>query len=169
MSTRENLVLRLRPVQRTDLNTLYEMQSDPASNAMAGTKPRPREVFFAVWDLHFQNPKINGRVIEAEVGGAWQAVGSIACFQVPAHEGGELNCVGYWIARAWWGRGVASRALPLFLEVESRRPLHATAASSNTASRRILERCGFRCVNLRMGEETDRYVAREVAEFVLET
>jgi len=134
------------------------MQSDPESNAMAGTKARAREVFFGVWAQHFKNPAINGKVIE--VGGA--IVGSIACFQSEGRD-----CVGYWISREWWGRGVASAALGLFLREEVRRPLYATAARSNEASRRILERCGFRCVGFRMGEETERFTGREVAEFVL--
>jgi RimJ/RimL family protein N-acetyltransferase len=56
----------------------------------------------------------------------------------------------------------------LFLGEELRRPLHATADRNNTPSRRILEKCGFRCVGFRMGEETERFVAREIAEFVLE-
>jgi RimJ/RimL family protein N-acetyltransferase len=50
----------------------------------------------------------------------------------------------------------------------ARRPLHATAASANAASRRVLEKHAFRCVRLKMGEETDRYLAREVAEYVLD-
>ena len=152
--------IHLRRTAPADLETLFAIQSDPASNAMAGTKPRPREVFFATWAQHFQNPLIHGCVIETD--GA--IVGSIACFQPP--EGG--NHVGYWIAREWWGRGVASRALAAFLEVEPRRPLHATAAQSNAASRRILEKCGFKCTGVRMCEETERYMAREVASFVLE-
>jgi len=92
-----------------------------------------------------------------------EIVGSIARFQADGHD-----CVGYWIARAHWGKGVASRALTMFLGEERRRPLHATAARTNAPSHRILEKCGFRCVGFRMGEETERFVAREIADFVLE-
>ena len=127
--------IRLRPVVREDLEALYAMQSDPASNEMAGTKPRTREVFFSVWKLHFANPDINGCVIELEDGGGRRVVGSIACFQAVEGDAGPRDCVGYWIAREWWGRGVASRALALFLERETRRPLHATAARSNVRNR----------------------------------
>jgi RimJ/RimL family protein N-acetyltransferase len=151
--------IRLRRTAAGDLAALFEIQSDPESNEMAGTKPRSREVFFAVWEQHFANPAIHGCVIELD----GEVVGSIACFQADGHD-----CVGYWIARAHWGRGIASRALALFLAEETRRPLHATAASSNEPSRRILEKCGFRCTGVRMGEETERFVAREIAEFVLE-
>ena len=155
--------IRIRPVRPGDLPALFEMQADPESNAMAGTKPRTRETFFEVWKRHFADPNINGFVIELGRENEIEIVGSIACFQADGHE-----CVGYWIARTHWGHGIASRALAMFLVEERRRPLHATAASSNAPSRHILERCGFRFTGLRMGEETDRYVAREIADYVLE-
>jgi RimJ/RimL family protein N-acetyltransferase len=138
---------------------------------MAGTKPRTREVFFDVWQRIFADPGVNSRVIEIDSGpaaarGAGHApeiVGSISRFQADGHD-----CVGYWIARAHWGTGIASRALELFLIEEPIRPLHATAARTNAPSHRILEKCGFRRTGYRMGEETDRFIAREIADFVLE-
>lgn len=167
--------ISLRPTTPADLPTLFEIQSDPESNEMAGTKPRTREVFFATWQSHFANPRINGQVIEIETkrDGAYPPrllVGSIACFQAPI-EGDPTrvqDCVGYWIAREHWGKSIASRALALFLTLEPRRPLHATTARTNAPSQHILLKCGFRCTGFRMGEETDRYLAREIAEFVLE-
>lgn len=158
--------IRLRRTEPSDLPALFEFQTDPESNAMAGTKPRTREPFFAVWERVFADPGVNSRVIEidAEHGeGGPEIVGSISRFQAEGHD-----CVGYWIARAHWGKGVASRALKMFLAEERRRPLHATTVSTNTPSRRILEKCGFRCVGVRMGEETERFVAGEIADFVLE-
>jgi RimJ/RimL family protein N-acetyltransferase len=162
----DTLAIRLRPTRPDDLPALFELQADPESNHMAGTKPRTREVFFAAWERNFANPGINSRVIEIDGEHGPEIVGSIARFQAEG-EGGR-DCVGYWIARAHWGKGVASRGLMMFLGEERRRPLHATTASTNAPSRRILEKGGFRCVGLRMGEETERFVAREIADFVLE-
>lgn len=160
--------IRLRRTEPGDLAGLFVIQSDPEANAMAGTKPRSRAEFFARWDDIFKDSRINGLVIELrdEASDGHMLVGSIACFQA-ADEGGR-DCVGYWIARRYWGRGIASRALELFLHEECRRPLYATAASSNAASRHILEKNGFRLTGLRVCEETERYIGREVAEFVLE-
>jgi len=155
--------IRLRPTEPGDLPVLFAMQCDPAGNEMAGTKPRTREVFFATWERIFADAGVNSRVIEVSREGVVEVVGGVSCFQAEGHD-----CVGYWIARAHWGQGVASRALALFLGEERRRPLHATAARTNAPSRRILEKCGFRCVGFRMGEETERFVGREMAEFVLE-
>lgn len=151
--------VRLRPTTPADLPALFEIQSDPQSNSMAGTKPRTREVFFATWERIFPDPAVNSRVIELD----GVIIGSIACFQADGHD-----CIGYWIAKAHWGKGIASRALTMFLAEEHRRPLHATAATANAPSRRILEKCGFRFVTLRTGEETERYIASEIADYVLE-
>lgn len=158
----ESAAIRLRHVTPADLPLLYEIQLDPQSNDMAGTKARSREAFFAAWESHLINPEINARVIEmvSETGPA--IAGSISRFPAEGH-----YAVGYWIARWHWGKGIASQGLSLFLVEEVRRPLHATAATGNAASRRILEKCGFRCVGVRMGEETERFLAREIADYVL--
>ncbi|MFN0010257.1 MAG: GNAT family N-acetyltransferase [Phycisphaerales bacterium] len=158
----DGLPIRLRPTRPGDLPALFELQCDPECNAMAGTKPRTREAFFAAWEGFFGNPNINGRVIETDGEGGPQIVGRIACFQADG-----ANCVGYWIARQHWGKGIASRALAMFLQEEPRRPLHATTDSGNATSRHILAKRGFRFMGLRMGEETDRFLAREIAEYVL--
>lgn len=151
--------IRLRPTTPNDLPTLFELQSDAEANEMAGTKPRTREAFFAAWERNFADPNVNSRVIE--VGST--IVGSIARFQVEGQD-----CIGYWVGREHWGKGIASRALTMFLAEERRRPLHATTASSNAPSRRILQKCGFRLAGVRKGEETDRYLAREIADFILD-
>jgi RimJ/RimL family protein N-acetyltransferase len=41
------------------------------------------------------------------------------------------------------GRGIATRALTLLLELVPARPLYARAASDNAGSLRVLQKCGF--------------------------
>jgi RimJ/RimL family protein N-acetyltransferase len=55
----------------------------------------------------------------------------------------EKREVGYWIDRAFWGRGVATEALSAFLCLEHIRPLYAGVAKHNVASIRVLQKCGF--------------------------
>jgi RimJ/RimL family protein N-acetyltransferase len=54
--------------------------------------------------------------------------------------------VSYWIDRSAWGRGIASGALELLLELVPARPLHARAASDNVASLRVLRKAGFEVI-----------------------
>jgi len=54
--------------------------------------------------------------------------------------------VGYWIGRDYWGAGIATKALALFLRRETVRPLHAYVTVHNTASIRVLEKDGFQRV-----------------------
>src|SRR5438445_677873 len=73
--------------------------------------------------------------------------------------------VGYWIDREHWGRGVATRALTVFLGQVPVRPLHAHVAKHNVGSIRVLQKCGFAIV----GEARVPFGApgEEVEEFLL--
>lgn len=51
--------------------------------------------------------------------------------------------IGYWIGREYWGRGVATQALRLFVAEVPDRPLHAHVAAHNAGSIRVLQKCGF--------------------------
>jgi RimJ/RimL family protein N-acetyltransferase len=73
--------------------------------------------------------------------------------------------IGYWIDKTYWGKGVATRALALFLEEIELRPLYARVAKDNQGSIRVLEKCGF----IRHGEDKGFANARgaEVEEYIL--
>jgi RimJ/RimL family protein N-acetyltransferase len=137
---------------------MFEMQLDPASNLMAGTKPRDRAAFEAVWDGILREPQdpavpVTPRVILAD----GVVVGMINTFP---QEG--TPSLGYWIVRGHWGRGIASRAIALMLAEVSTRPIHARVVTTNAASLRALERNGFVVVERSHSQETDRYTAAEV-------
>jgi len=72
--------------------------------------------------------------------------------------------VGYWIGREFWGKGIATRALSQFLEIEKTRPLCAYVAKHNVGSRRVLEKCGF----ILTGEDKyTNHAGDEVEEIIL--
>jgi RimJ/RimL family protein N-acetyltransferase len=73
--------------------------------------------------------------------------------------------VTYWIGRSYWGRGIATGALNAFLTVDPTRPLHARVAYDNVASRRVLEKCGFRVIATERGFAEAR--SGEIEELVL--
>lgn len=124
----------LREVLPEDLPTLFAHQSDPVAAGMAAFPSRDRAAFEAHWIKIVNDPTVTIRAVL--YGG--RLAGDVVSFEGP--DGRE---VGYWIDRALWGRGIASRALALFLEVERARPLTAHVAASNTGSVRVLEKCGF--------------------------
>jgi RimJ/RimL family protein N-acetyltransferase len=152
--------VRLRPVQPGDLPEMFQWQLDPESNRMAVVNPRTREDFDAHWDQALKDPAIAAKAILADN----VFVGFISFFPRDGH-----NHVGYWIDRAFWGRGVASRALQLFLQEVHQRPLIATAATSNGASLRILQKCGFILERMQHSPGSERYPECEEAVFILST
>lgn len=104
----------------------------------AFTPPDPDDR--AAFDRHqvriLDSPDTENRAVTVD----GQLVGSIASFIMD----GDTE-ITYWIDRAWWGRGVASRALSLFLtDVAVKRPLFARAATDNAASLAVLKKAGFR-------------------------
>ena len=148
----------LRPVEPGDLPRLYEMQLDPESNRMAVTIPRSREAFDAHWAKALGDPGNTTRAVL--FGGA--VVGYVSCFPMDGQDH-----VGYWIDRAYWGRGIASRALELLVREVAKRPLVATAATGNGASLRVLQKCGFAIEQVRHSPASERYPACEEAVLVL--
>lgn len=67
--------------------------------------------------------------------------GNVLCFR----RGGR-DLIGYWIGREYWGQGIATRALALFLDHVTTRPLFALVATHNVGSAKVLMKCGFRLV-----------------------
>lgn len=64
--------------------------------------------------------------------------------------------LGFWVGRPHWGRGYASLAVRMLLQFAFRNlglaEVSAHAFESNVASRRVLEKNGFRLVRLERGE-----------------
>ena len=86
------------------------------------------------WARLRSDASTTNRVVEID----GRVVGHIASFDLEGHR--EVT---YWIGREDWGRGIATRALQEFLQLEATRPLYAGAASDNAASIRVLTKCGF--------------------------
>lgn len=156
--------ITLRDVERADLDTLFDWQRDPESCALAFVKPRTRETFDAAWAKVFggrvdPHSGIRAKLILAD---------DTPCGSIGTHRtDGELQ-VGYLIARPFWNRGIATRALALLLEEFRFRPLHARAAARNTGSIKVLLKNGFRITGTKWGDETERYIACEEIIFILQ-
>jgi len=152
--------LVLREVEDRDLGVLFEHSRDRDAIRMAAfTSPDPddRTNFERRWARLRSDGSTTNRVIEID----GRVVGHIASFDVEGQR--EVT---YWIGREDWGRGLATRALQEFLQLEATRPLSARAASDNAASIRVLTKCGFLIVGEGRefahgrNEETDEVVLR---------
>ncbi len=102
--------------------------------ALVAFKSRDADAFAAHWaklladdSLLKQTVLVDGQVVGHI--GSWTADGK--------------REIGYWLDRAVWGRGIATKALTAFLRLEKIRPLYAGVAKHNLGSIRVLEKCGF--------------------------
>ena len=147
--------VRLREVEPGDLPLFFAHQQDAEAAAMAAFPSRDRAAFDAHWAKTLANPEnmVRTIVVESAVSAdspadgvasgvspetSEQVAGNVCSFT----RDGERE-VGYWIDRAYWGRGVATAALTAYLRLEQTRPLYAGVAQHNAASIRVLQKCGF--------------------------
>jgi RimJ/RimL family protein N-acetyltransferase len=137
----------LRDVIEADLQIFYLHQLDPEATRMAAFPARDREAFMAHWKkILVDETNVLKTIVYEE-----QVVGNIVSFLME----GKRE-VGYWIGREYWGHGIATRALELFLEQIRQRPLYAYVDKHNIGSYRVLEKCGF----VRAGEHDEDYILR---------
>lgn len=127
----------LRELADQDMDILFVQQQDPVAIHMAAftaEDPTDREAF----DAHWAKVRADASILIRTILYGGQVAGSILShgwFGEP-----ELS---YWLGREFWGKGIATAALNLFLEVEKTRPLYARVAHDNIGSMRVLEKCGF--------------------------
>lgn len=148
----------LRDVIEADLPFFFDHQRDPEANRMAAFAARDREAFMAHWQKLLASGDITKKTVVLE----GTVAGNILCFD---RDGKRL--VGYWIGREFWGKGLATKALAELLEEETVRPLYAHVATSNAASIRVLEKCGF-VISGTPQTEFDETIGEEIEEVLME-
>ena len=157
----QNGNLSLRDVVEGDLHLFFEFQLDSDANKMAAfiaRDPTDREAFEVHWKKILAEPTNIIRTIVCD----GQVMGSVSSYEVSGRP--EVT---YWIGRAHWGRGIATRALKAFLaQVNPTRPIYARVAKDNLGSRRVLEKCGFQVIDETRGFAKAR--GEEIQELVLE-
>ena len=145
--------VELRPVTDADVEVFYEQQLDPEARRVAVFPLRDHDTFTTHW---------RERILAEEANYAWTIVadGEVAGHMLSFERDGKRE-VGYWLGRAYWGRGIATAALAALLREVTVRPLYAYVVRSNVGSIRVLEKCGFatigseRHLDERTGEEID--------------
>ena len=152
--------LELRQVDDKDLDIFFEHWKDPDANFMAAftsKDPHSRSDFDNHWGRIFDDDEIIVRTIIFND----NVAGHIVSFYLEGER--ELS---YWLGKEYWGRGITTNAVKLFLEIEKFRPLFARTARDNFASIKVLKNCGF----IQKGESTFFANARgkEILEYIFE-
>ncbi len=129
--------IELRETRDGDPAVFWEQSADPGLLHMAALT-REYHDDRGRFDAHWEKMRGDSAVMLRTVLADGVVVGHAAVFGPP-----EEREVTYVIGRAYWGRGIATRALAELIRLEGTRPLHAGAAADNAGSIRVLEKCGF--------------------------
>jgi RimJ/RimL family protein N-acetyltransferase len=136
---------RLRPYRSGDASALCAIADDfDVARWMLRRFPHPYTLRDAEEWIATAMADPRGQILAIEVDGA--IAGGIA---IEPHEGERSGTAlfGYWLGRAYWGRGIATEAARMLsdfaLQTSDLRHLEATVFAPNVASARVLEKCGF--------------------------
>lgn len=150
--------IQLRPTTTSDLDTLFLFQLDKEGGFLAAFMPKDHDDKTAYLEKHnrlLHDYSVNNQTILLEN----EIAGSIAKFVME----GDAE-ITYWIDRRHWGKGIATKALKVFLEIETTRPLFGRVAFDNTGSQKVLEKCGFKKTGTDKGFASARQM--EIVEFI---
>lgn len=152
--------IELRPTEISDLDTLFQFQTDKEAGYLAAFMPKDptdKPAFLNKYTKLLGDPGVNNQTIVL----GDRIVGSVARFVME----GDAE-ITYWIDRKYWGQGIATKALKAFLSIEATRPIFGRVAFDNFGSQKVLEKCGF----VKIGSDKGFANARqaEIEEFIYE-
>lgn len=137
--------VQLRDVEQVDLELFFEQEHDEETVRRSKFAPRDRTRFMTHWATQILGDTtvfVQTVTVDGEPAGL-----------VVAWWEHDRRFIGYCLGRGYWGQGVGTKALALFLQQEESRPLHADPFTENIASIRLLEKLGFQRIGtVRHGE-----------------
>jgi RimJ/RimL family protein N-acetyltransferase len=129
--------VNLANVTTDDLALFYQFQLDQQALDMVGFVARDWEKFTAHWAKILADDHLYKQTIQCD----GVVVGHVVCFEM-----NDKWEIGYWLGREFWGQGIATQAVTLFLRQVSIRPLYAEVAKHNVGSLRVLQKNGFEII-----------------------
>jgi ribosomal-protein-alanine N-acetyltransferase len=146
--------LLLRPYRLDDLDALHAFQSDAEALQYEPWGPHTREMVHAqlVSTIGLSH-KITRRHLELAIErrSDGQVIGSCR-LQLPKSSQAGWATLGYVLGRAYWGQGYATEAAQGLITYARAHGgvmgVRAISDSHNTASTRVLEKCGMDCVGM---------------------
>jgi [ribosomal protein S5]-alanine N-acetyltransferase len=156
--TTGKLDIKLRPTEISDLDSLFQFQTDKEGGYLAAFMPKAptdKAAYIAKYTKLLSDPTVNNQTIIIDN----NIVGSIAKFVVE----GDTE-ITYWIDRKYWGQGIATKALKELLDTETIRPVFGRVAFDNFGSQKVLEKCGFVKIGMDKGFANARQA--EIEEYI---
>jgi RimJ/RimL family protein N-acetyltransferase len=150
--------IKLSKTTEEDLNALFIFQLEPEANFMAAFTPKnpnDSDAYFEKWKRVLNDPNNNMWTIKRDE----QIVGSVLKFVM-----GGNNEISYWIDKKFWGQGIATAAVKIFLNTQEVSPIWGHTAFDNLGSQRVLEKCGFVKIGTDKGFANARQA--EIEEFI---
>ena len=153
-----NIEPSIRQSIESDLDVFFLNQTDEQASFMAAftpENPNDREAYLSKWQKLMKNDTINMQTILIED----KVIGCVVKFEME----GEAE-ITYALAKEYWGKGVTTKAVNTFLNIEQIRPIYGHVAFDNFGSQRILEKVGFKKIGKEKGFANAR--GKEIEEFV---
>lgn len=153
---------RLRPLLQEDATTLHHLVNDWEVVRMLSRLPFPYprdladEWIAATQAMHRTKQGYHFAILDAQN----RFVGCVGLRVESLPKIGRVGLLGYWVGRAYWGQGIATKAATRLahwalanLDITC---LRATVAQDNVPSAHVLERAGFKAI----GTDRQMFVAR---------
>lgn len=136
-------MIKLRPHDKNDIPFLIKYLNDPqVTQFLTSAIPQPYTQADAEYWVHQSSRQLGAQAIEYN--GVY--VGDTGA-ERGYFERAQSAQLGYWLARDYWGKGIATAAITLQTQqLFATTPLVRIAAhvfQGNTASCRVLEKCGY--------------------------
>ncbi len=145
--------LELRPLVETDVDDLWPVVSNPIVPQMMSWAAHKTREETDEWVLRQAEARARGTGLVWGIAKDGRVVGTIGLSGIAWHERAlrvDRAELGYWIAPALWGQGYATeaaRAVVAFgFDDLGLHKITTRCFAENAASRRVIEKCGFRFV-----------------------
>lgn len=157
--------LYFREILESDANSILELDSDPAVHQFLGNHPI-KDIVEARNSIQFIRRQYvdNGigrlAIIEKETNNfmGWGGFKLITDFVNGHHNYHDL---GYRFIRRYWGKGYATESSQAAIEFVFKKlelpVIYAIADTNNLQSKKVLEKCGFRCKEIFDYDSTSHY------------
>ena len=144
MKTLETERLILRSWQINDIDDLYEYARNPNVGPMAGWEPHSsKDVSLDILKSFIENEEVYAIVLKENN----RVIGSLGIHPDKRRRNEGAKSMGFVLSEDYWGRGLVPEAAQCVIkdifEEKSIDLLSICHYSSNTRSKRVIEKCGF--------------------------